>query len=924
VAAVRVRTGPRRFQRPAPDLSGLAAVGAKDAAARDFAARLGVSLASDGVEGSLMDAGSDEEIEVIVSVPGSARGSVTRDLQAIRLAEAGLPDAGIREALDGQLRGAGISPLLIESHDARLVGSLRRINTLILKTRRSKAEALVDELQGQGFKARVGKSFVVERGRSEKGEEDLAEGVGLRKLSKLINASPLQEKLKTVLGEPAPDSPPEPSGGFTAFKSAMKAAFRKLILGVAVANPVLPWAVLDSWVFTGHPYLKGRFEKETANEADSEIHGTHTAGTVVGVDIFNFHGRVYNMLPSGRYQEGDAMLKLNQAAEEGALATTNSWGDLFGDPDNEVVRLFQALAEEGLHHNIAAGNQGYDGSDSIGAPGIAYYFADLTLRGRAAAKIKRIKTIAAADEELKTAEFSSRGPGSWTTAVNSEEYNNYPRKPDEASVGVKLVAPVPSHGTFVPELGGMGRRLNGTSMATPGAFGGFLLLTRAILTLLPDYLPALPQKELKTFAMDLARYSMTRTARTVAPRIEQGDGFIDVWAAFEYSAALLKAADTRLLPRVRDLFRRIFRLGGFGKERVKELRTWLQDPSRGEELPDPGPKPPFAVQRPVRKFELSGAVLGLGLAEDARSAAAALADESVRGIDLETGAELWKAGGHAGMIKTLIVTRDGTRVISGGEDNRVLVHDMKTGRELARFGDLSRFRRGVQDVVESLDGEHLFVAAGDGVVHMVEARSGEEVRRFQANRDPVFALALSPDGKTLFTGGADRTPRMWSVADGSLIKGFDKLDDWIFSLTVSPDGKSFYAGTSRAHRIDIGTGETLREFQWKYDMWFLSLRLTADGRHLFAGLGDGLAMMWDVETGKKKALFRGHKQIVSTLTLDRNRLITGGDDRTIILWDVPEIEPEPVDPGSEDPGRVPEDEVEPIPGPVDPEDAKPW
>ena len=58
-------------------------------------------------------------------------------------------------------------------------------------------------------------------------------------------------------------------------------------------------------------------------------------------------------------------------------------------------------------------------------------------------------------------------------------------------MGVNLIAAVPT-GLSVPELGGPGAAMSGTSMSNPGVFGAFLLLTRGILVLLKDGLPAGP------------------------------------------------------------------------------------------------------------------------------------------------------------------------------------------------------------------------------------------------------------------------------------------------------------------------------------------------------------------------------------------------------------------------------------------------
>ncbi|MCE2403369.1 hypothetical protein J4G08_21145 [Candidatus Poribacteria bacterium] len=57
-----------------------------------------------------------------------------------------------------------------------------------------------------------------------------------------------------------------------------------------------------------------------------------------------------------------------------------------------------------------------------------------------------------------------------------------------------------------------------------------------------------------------------------------------------------------------------------------------------------------------------------------------------------------------------------------------------------------------------------------------------------------------------------------------------------------------------------------------------------------AGVGkNGKIRLWDVETGKHKQTFAGHKWIVNSLTFSPNRktLASGSTDGTILLWEVP-------------------------------------
>ncbi|MDD5629502.1 MAG: S8 family serine peptidase [Elusimicrobia bacterium] len=522
---------------PAPQYADMSAGESRSSADGDFQTRIG-------------QAG---EVELLVSAPEGSGKVMTEDVYPVALAKPGLSVKDVDIAMRTQLSNLGVSADVLAAHDARAIGAVSQINTAVLKVGAGSADALKAWLESQGLKVQVGRVFNVP---APMQAEPQARTVGLKEMAKVIGADKLQAELQKILGDPAA---PGRKQGLVSRLTQWAGRTVRRALGLAVENPVLPWAVLDTWVSVTHPYLNGRFEKSVSNDSDSETHGTHTAGTVVGMDRWNYAGRNYNIFPNGSASESDILFKLNMAIQDGALGTTNSWGDGSGDPAGAIEKLFVKSAEAGTHHSISAGNAG-SRKNTIGGPAIAYQFTDLVINGKVVGKVKRIKAVAASDADKKTAYFSSRGPGSSTTARNPEQYKNYPQKPDESGVGVNLVAPVPS-GATVPELGGPGASMSGTSMSNPGVFGAFLLLTRGILVLLKDNLPALPGPQLTQFAMDLARYSMTQTAEKVAPVDEVGDGFINVWAAFQYSAQLLKenAPSSGMMAKARALVR--FALG---------------------------------------------------------------------------------------------------------------------------------------------------------------------------------------------------------------------------------------------------------------------------------------------------------------------------------------------------------------------------
>ncbi len=492
---------------PSVETGDMGSAEASGAAGADFAKRIG------------QDEG---EVELLLSAPEGSDRVMTEDVYPLSLAKPGTRLKDVDTAMQRQLEKLGVSPRTLEAHNARAIGAVSKINTAVLKVDAAEAGLLQAALEAQGLKVQRGRIFEVPKPQLA---APTARSVGLKEMSKIIGADKLQAELAKVLGDP------DAKRSFL----SKAAAWVKGLFKPKVENPVLPWAVLDTWVAANHPYLAGRITKGVDNNADRETHGTHTASTVVGVDRWNYEGRAYNIFPGGRASESDILFKMNMAQEDGAVGTTHSWGDGSGNPDGAIEKLFIKGAESGIHHSVSAGNSG-SRKNTIGGPAIAVYAADLTINGKVVGKVQRIKAVAASDADKNTASFSSRGPGSRITSTKPE-YKNYPQKPDESGVGVNLIAAVPT-GATVPELGGPGAAMSGTSMSNPGVFGGFLLLTRAILVFLKDGLPEGPERT--RFAMDVARYAMTQTAEKVAGPDEVGAGFVNVWAAYEYAAKLLK------------------------------------------------------------------------------------------------------------------------------------------------------------------------------------------------------------------------------------------------------------------------------------------------------------------------------------------------------------------------------------------------
>jgi WD40 repeat protein len=179
-------------------------------------------------------------------------------------------------------------------------------------------------------------------------------------------------------------------------------------------------------------------------------------------------------------------------------------------------------------------------------------------------------------------------------------------------------------------------------------------------------------------------------------------------------------------------------------------------------------------------------------------------------------------------------------------------------------------------------------------------------------------VRFTPDGEQIaFTDESDVL--LWNFGTEVVI-----LVAWgqgIDHLTFSPDGKLLaFAMTSVAKDgvhiessanvriVNVASRETERTFDVKGDgklpasqatlflsltgmvgplTWVSSLVFAPDGRSLAAAVNDGTVHVWDVKSGKERAVIRGHTQPISAIAFspDGQRLITAGLDATIKVWD---------------------------------------
>ncbi|KDQ12417.1 hypothetical protein BOTBODRAFT_112892 [Botryobasidium botryosum FD-172 SS1] len=141
--------------------------------------------------------------------------------------------------------------------------------------------------------------------------------------------------------------------------------------------------------------------------------------------------------------------------------------------------------------------------------------------------------------------------------------------------------------------------------------------------------------------------------------------------------------------------------------------------------------------------------------------------------------------------------------------------------------------------------------------------------RTKGHRLPITCTTVSEDGAFLFTASKEGSIIQWNITTGQQIALFPKI------RSSSEKGK----GKAKAGAAEEIRGHT-------DEIW--SLAISSDGKYLASGGKDKKVIIWDLPDMKWRHTFAGHKDSVSALAFRKgtHQLYSASYDRTLKLWDL--------------------------------------
>ncbi|MBK8905761.1 MAG: protein kinase [Anaerolineaceae bacterium] len=313
----------------------------------------------------------------------------------------------------------------------------------------------------------------------------------------------------------------------------------------------------------------------------------------------------------------------------------------------------------------------------------------------------------------------------------------------------------------------------------------------------------------------------------------------------------------------------------------------------------------LADGRLQQSTNLDAFVSSFAQSEDGRFAAAGLTDAIVL-LDLQTGETMRQLALepgdptvlNSGDVTALAFSPNGTQLLSGFADGRLMLWDVASGKHLRDFVGHMAF---IHQLAFSPNGRFFLSSADDGQLILWDAASGDTRFVYTHPTDVITAVAFSPDGR-FFAGGVGATryvanfdPEavrdtrilLWETETGAEVRQLAGHEGPVTSVAFSLNGRSLLSGGLDAvlRLWDVDSGDLVRRFDG-HSSGIMSVAFTADGAYAASGAQDGTLIVWDVAHGDLLRQIQAHQGVLHYLafTSAGDGLWSAAEDGVVHLW----------------------------------------
>jgi WD40 repeat protein len=281
-------------------------------------------------------------------------------------------------------------------------------------------------------------------------------------------------------------------------------------------------------------------------------------------------------------------------------------------------------------------------------------------------------------------------------------------------------------------------------------------------------------------------------------------------------------------------------------------------------------------------------------------------DTEVRCYDVQSGRELGRSPPHPDSLTAVAFTPDGRTVLSVDRARNVRSWDVSGLQVAAKpvpanedsLGAVRKYaghRSPVRSVAVSPDGKRVLTGSVRGELFLWDADSGAIVKQLEGHQSTVESVAFSPDGRYAASAASMNTDtvRLWDLQTLSSVRQFPI--QVTRSIAFSRNGGWLAAGGATqqfgAWDLKTGVGHLYKEGGQLRVPQIWGVAFLADNRRVLMGCPDKTLRIWEITTTNMKETARwqtGHTAPVSCIAVspDGKKALSGSHDGTVKVWNL--------------------------------------